>query len=89
MAFGASRSRVVMLVMRGAFFQIVLGLALGIPIALIGAHSMADELFVVKSYDPESLLAAVLVLLAAAALAGFIPARRAASIDPMRALRNE
>jgi ABC-type antimicrobial peptide transport system permease subunit len=75
--------------MRGAFSQVALGLALGIPIALLGAHSIADQLYVVKSYDPSSLSVAVVVLLAAAALAGFLPARRAASIDPMPALRNE
>jgi predicted permease len=89
MAFGASRNRVIGLIMRGAFFQVALGLALGIPIALLGAHSIADQLYVVKSYDPSSLSVAVVVLLAAAALAGFLPARRAASIDPMLALRNE
>ena len=89
MAFGADRARVIGLVMRGALIQVTLGLALGIPIALIGAHSMADQLYVVKSYDPLSLLAASFVLAAAAVLAGFIPAHRAASIDPMQTLRNE
>jgi len=89
MAFGADRSRVIGLVMRGAFRQVALGLALGIPIALVGAHYMADQLYVVKSYDPLSLIIAAIVLMAAAMLAGFLPARRAASIDPMQALRTE
>lgn len=89
MAFGANRNRVIGLVMRGAFTQVALGLALGIPIALIGAHYMADQLYAVKSYDPMSLAIAIGVLCAAAVLAGFIPARRAASIDPMQALRTE
>jgi ABC-type lipoprotein release transport system permease subunit len=89
MAFGADRSRVIGLVMRGAFRQVALGLALGIPIALVGAHYMADQLYVVKSYDPLSLIIAAVVLMAAAMLAGFVPARRAASVDPMQALRAE
>jgi predicted permease len=89
MALGANRNRVVALVMRGAFTQVALGLALGIPIALIAAHYIADQLYAVKSYDPLSLAVAILVLSAATALAGFIPARRAASIDPIRVLRNQ
>jgi ABC-type antimicrobial peptide transport system permease subunit len=89
MALGADRGNVVRMVLRGAFLQVGLGLALGIPIALIGAHYMADQLYVVRSYDPLSVLIAVVVLSLAAALAGFIPARRAASIEPMEALRTE
>ena len=71
MAFGANRNRLAGLVMRGAFVQVALGLALGIPVALIGAHMIADQLYLVKSYDPWSLVAAVLVLLGAATIAGF------------------
>lgn len=89
MAFGANRNRVLGMVMRGAFVQIACGLALGIPIVLIAARYVASQLFAVKSYDPLSLLVAAGVLSAAAVIAGFIPARRAASIDPMRALRSE
>jgi predicted permease len=89
MAFGANRNRVVGMVMRGAFGQVLLGLALGIPIALTGAHIIASQLYLVRSYDPLSLLAAVVVLCTAAALAGFLPARRAASVDPMQALRSD
>jgi predicted permease len=89
MAFGANRNRVVGMVMRGAFGQVMLGLALGIPIALTGARIIASQLYLVKSYDPLSLLAAVAVLCIAAALAGFLPARRAASVDPMQALRSD
>ena len=89
MALGADRNNVVRLVLRGAFVQVGLGLALGIPIALAGGRYMADQLFGVRSYDPLSIAIAVVVLSAAAALAGFIPARRAASIEPMQALRTE
>ena len=89
MALGADRGNVVRMVLRGAFVQVGLGLALGIPIAMLGAHYMADQLYGVSSYDPMSLVIAIGVLALAAALAGFIPARRAASIEPMQALRIE
>jgi ABC-type antimicrobial peptide transport system permease subunit len=75
--------------MRSAFAQVGLGLALGVPIAFIAGHYMADQLYGVRSYDPMSLTIAIAVLSLAAALAAFIPARRAASIEPMQALRVE
>jgi predicted permease len=89
MAFGASRNRVLGLVLRGAFVRVAFGLTLGIPIVLIGARYLSSQLYLVKAYDPLSLLLAMGVLLGAAMIAAFIPARRAASIDPMRALRSE
>jgi predicted permease len=89
MALGADRGNVVGMVMRGAFIQVGLGLAIGIPIALLGARAMADQLYGVKAWDPVSIGIAVGVLAVAAAIAGFLPARRAASIEPMRALRIE
>jgi predicted permease len=88
-AFGADRARVVAMVMHAALLQLVLGLALGIPMALIGARLIENQLYLVKSYDPWSLCFAVFALAGAVAFAGFVPARRAASINPMRALRNE
>jgi macrolide transport system ATP-binding/permease protein len=89
MALGATRPSVVALLLRGAFGQILAGLALGIPAALFGGHLMASLLFDVSGYDPFAFAGATLVLGLCAAVAGFIPARRAASIDPMRALRTE
>jgi ABC-type antimicrobial peptide transport system permease subunit len=89
MALGANRGSVVRMVMRSAIFQAGLGLAIGIPIAIFGARAMADQLYGVRSYDPVSLLIAVVVLLGSATVAGFIPARRAANIEPMTALRTE
>ncbi|NYF89837.1 ABC transporter permease [Tunturiibacter empetritectus] len=89
MALGADRGNVVRMVMRSAFVQAGLGLAIGVPIAIFGARAMADQLYGVRSYDPVSLLIAVAVLLGSATVAGFIPARRAANIEPMTALRTE
>jgi predicted permease len=89
MALGANRTNVVRMVIWGAIVQAGLGLAIGVPIAIVGAHYMANQLYQVRSYDPLSLTVAVVVLSAAAALAGFIPARRAANIEPLVALRIE
>jgi len=89
MALGANRGDVVALILRGASWQVGLGLAIGIPAALLGGHFMASQLYRVKTYDPLTLAGAALVLAAFAAFAGFIPARRAASIEPIKALRTE
>jgi predicted permease len=89
MALGANRGNIVTMVLRGTLVELLLGLAIGIPILLLGGRLAASQLFQVRFYDPVSILLAVLVLSAAAALAGFIPARRASSIDPMTALRIE
>jgi predicted permease len=89
MALGANRANVVRMVLWGAIVQAGLGLAIGVPVAIVGAHYMANQLYQVRSYDPLSLTAAVVVLSAAAVVAGFIPARRAANIEPLLALRTE
>ena len=89
MALGATRSSVISMVFRSALFQVVLGFAFGIPAALFAGHLMASQLYGVGAYDPLSLCAATLVLALCAAIAVFVPARRAASIEPMRALRIE
>jgi predicted permease len=89
MALGATRQSVVSMVMRGAFWQILIGLVLGIPAALLAGHLMASQLYGVGSYDPLALCGATAVLALCATAAGFIPARRAASIEPMQALRIE
>jgi ABC-type antimicrobial peptide transport system permease subunit len=89
MALGATRPSVVAMVMRGALWQILIGLALGIPAALFAGHLMSSLLYGVGSYDPLALAGSILVLGACAAIAGYIPARRAASIEPMQALRTE
>jgi len=77
------------MVMHRALLLVAIGLASGIPVALLAGHLMRTQLYGVKAYDPFTLVLAVVVLAAFAALAGFIPARRAASIEPMNALRIE
>ena len=78
------------IVTKGNFWRIfAVVLAIGIPIALLGARLIATQLYGVHAYDPLSLLIAAVVLSAAAAVAGFVPARRASAIEPMKALRSE
>ena len=89
MALGATRRSVVGMVMQGAMWQIVLGLLLGIPASLYAGYLMKVLLWGVDSYDPMAIVGAPLMLVICAAAAGFIPARRAASIEPMQALRTE
>jgi predicted permease len=89
MALGAARTGVVAMMLRGALWQLLIGLAIGIPGALVAGHFMASLLYEVKTYDPLVFLGAILLLAACATVAGFIPAIRAASIDPMQALRTE
>ena len=89
MALGAERRNILGLVLRGAFTQVLLGLAIGIPAALAGGRLLSAELYGVKSYDAVVLGLAVVTLAACAFVAGFVPARRATRVDPMVALRYE
>jgi predicted permease len=89
MALGATRPSVVNMVMRGALWQILVGLVLGIPASLYAGYLMKAMLYGVDSYDPMALAGAPLMLVIFAATAAFIPARRAASVEPMQALRTE
>jgi predicted permease len=89
MALGATRNSVVSLVLRGALWQIFIGLALGIPASLYAGHLMKSLLYGVGTYDPMALAGAPLMLVLCAAAAAIVPARRAATIEPMQALRAE
>jgi predicted permease len=89
MALGAGRLSVLKLVLKGALLQMGIALVIGIPVTIAAGHAMATQLFGVKPYDPRILLITAAVLAFAAFLAAVIPARRAATLDPMRALRTE
>ena len=89
MALGADRGSLLVLVLGGAFRQVGIGLALGIPAAIGAGHLVASRLFGVRPWDPLMLSGAALLLGLAALIAAFIPARRAASVDPVQALRSE
>ncbi|ABF42610.1 ABC efflux pump, inner membrane subunit [Candidatus Koribacter versatilis Ellin345] len=89
MALGANRLNIVQMVLRGAFVQVAIGLVLGIPLAMFAGHFMASKLFQVRAYDPLVLGGSIVALALCAAIASILPARRAASTEPMKALRTE
>jgi ABC-type antimicrobial peptide transport system permease subunit len=89
MALGAQRMDVMRLVLREAMVLVVLGLAIGIPLSLASTRLLHSYLFELKGTDPATLLVVVLVLGVVASFAAFIPARRAAGVDPNVALRYE
>jgi predicted permease len=89
MALGAGRGSVVSMVLREAMLQAGLGLAIGFPIALLCVRFLKTQLYGTAGQDPAVLLGAATVLIVSACVAGLIPARRAASTDPVKALRTE
>ena len=89
MALGAARSRVIGVVMRGAMMQTVIGLAIGVPVAIFCVRYVKSQLYEITHVNVPVMAIAIGVLVLAAAIAGVIPARRAASIDPVQALRVE
>jgi predicted permease len=89
MALGADRMNVLKLVLSGAFVQVGIGLAIGIPATILGGRVMASQLFGVTPRDPMVLSLTTAVLATAAFVAAVIPARRAANTEPMLALRTE
>ncbi|HEX8810804.1 MAG TPA: FtsX-like permease family protein, partial [Terracidiphilus sp.] len=89
MALGANRGDVVKMVLRGAFLQIGLGLLIGVPLVVATGRIVSSRLFHVGAFDPLILASAVFALAVCAFIAGFVPARRAATIEPVEALRTE
>ncbi|TMG21806.1 MAG: ABC transporter permease, partial [Chloroflexi bacterium] len=89
MALGADRAKVVQLVLHGAFRHVVIGLILGLPLAIGAGRLISAQLYGVSSWDPFALTVAACALAICAFLAAIIPATRAASISPMNALRTE
>ncbi len=89
MALGAFGKDVVWLVLKEALLLLAIGLVIGIPASLALARYVQSQLFGVHFADPLTLFVAIFSLASAAALAGFIPARRASRVDPIRALRYE
>jgi predicted permease len=89
MALGAQRRQVLGMVLGQSFRITAAGIGLGIPLALLAGHFMGSMLFGLQSWDEFTLLAALLGVAAVGLAAGYLPARRAASIDPMQALRSE
>ena len=89
MALGASRATIVSLMLRSALAQFVAGMVIGVPAALFASRMMKHLLYEISSNDPWAFVGAVTVLGVCATVAALIPAMRAASVDPIRALRTE
>jgi predicted permease len=89
LALGASRRAVLGMVMKETLGLGACGILLGIPGALAGGRMISARLFSVRAIDPPTIAAASVLMIAVAALAGFLPALRAAKLDPLVALRHE
>jgi putative ABC transport system permease protein len=89
MAIGAGRGDVLRMVLGGGMKLALVGVALGIGVSLLATRAVASMLFEVTPFDPASYAATAALLLAIAALACYVPARRAMSVDPITALRQE
>jgi predicted permease len=89
MALGAESRRILWMVLRETLVLVFIGIAIGIPAAIASARLVSSQLFGLTAADPLTLSAAALVLIGVAALAGYLPARRASRVDPIVALRYE
>ena len=89
MALGAERGDIVRMVLQGAMLQAGLGLLIGVPAALLCTRYVRAQLFEVTGTDPGVLTTAIATLALAACAASILPAKRAATIDPAKALRSE
>jgi ABC-type antimicrobial peptide transport system permease subunit len=89
MALGANPTNIVRLVLHGAFRRVVIGLLLGIPLAIGAGKLIGSQLFAVSMWDPLALSVAAGSLALCAFVAALIPAMRAATISPLDALRTE
>jgi ABC-type antimicrobial peptide transport system permease subunit len=89
MALGARPSTILGSVLGETMVVVLAGIGLGIPMVLAGTRPLRARLFELSPHDPAAVAAAVVVLFAVALVAGFLPARRAAGIDPVVALRYE
>ena len=89
MALGASRAQVLAMVLRESLWVLLAGLAIGIPLALFAVRPLKAMLYKMSPLDPMSLALALGIMVLVSAIAALVPARRAASVDPMQALRTE
>jgi len=89
MALGAARPQVLWMILRDSLVLIAAGLVVGLPLAWFGSKLMGSMLYKLNAHDPVSFVAAGLGVLIVSVAAALLPARRAASVEPMQALRNE
>jgi ABC-type antimicrobial peptide transport system permease subunit len=89
MALGAGKGRVIQMILRETAIMIVLGVVAGVIFTAVGVQLIKSSLFGLSALDPLTVLSAVVILTAVALLAGYIPAARAARVNPTQALRHE
>jgi putative ABC transport system permease protein len=89
MSMGAQTGNVLALVLRSGMLLTMLGLAIGLPVAYLLAQALSSLLYGVQAADPASFIGLPLLLLAVAGIACYLPARRAAHLDPLQALRHD
>jgi ABC-type antimicrobial peptide transport system permease subunit len=89
MALGAQPASVLALILREVMWLVLAGMAVGIPAALAASRLISSMVYGIAANDAVTILLSSSILLAAAALAGYVPVRRASRIDPMTALRSE
>ena len=89
MALGARHTQVLWMILRQALLLALAGISIGVPLALWAGRLIASQLYGLTSRDPVTLAFTACVLVAVASLAGYLPARRAALVDPARALKSE
>ena len=89
LALGATRAGVLGMMLRESILLVALGIVIGVPATLAITRLISTMLFGVSASDPFTVSAAAALMIAVALLAGYLPARRASSVDPMLALRYE
>jgi ABC-type antimicrobial peptide transport system permease subunit len=89
MALGAKRADVLLMILRGAGAQILAGVLIGVPLALGAGQFLGSQLYGVSGHDPLAIGVAVLAIACSALVAAIIPANRASSVSPIKALRSE
>ena len=89
MALGAERGRIARMVLRETLLLVACGLAIGVPAAALVSRWIGSQLFGLHPGDPTTFVAACAAMTTVTMMASYLPARRAASVDPMRALRSE
>lgn len=89
LALGAQRGTILHMVLRETLWIVLAGIAIGTPLAWLGTKLLESQLFGLSPHDPRTILLAIAAIVAVTIIAGYLPARRASRVDPIKALRYE